>query len=398
MRLPVWLLGFANVPVGWIGGLALLTVPQLLAARHVPEPVIAAVTTAALAAGFAAFLFGPFVDIWLPRRTWATIFTVLTALAAGVAILWSSNLVALAAALVFGLLAAQLNYTAIGGWFGEMIDEGADATLGAWLNVANIGGFGVFAMVGIGVMRALPGPLAAIVLALPCLLPLLIYAVTPCPPPSSRLAHESFRQFFADLGALLRRPIVLQSLLIFLMPSASFALTNTLGGLGRDYGASESFVSVIGGAAAILAGVVGSLIVPPLAKRLPTRPLYIGIGALGALFTLSLIVLPKTPALYAAAMIGQNVAQSAALATVAVIALQSLGKDNPFAATQFGLLICASVVPITYMQMVDGHAYGAGKLTLMYLADGGLGLTACALMAVLLWRWAKPPATPSASG
>lgn len=395
MRLPVWLLGFANLPVGWVGGLALLTVPQLLAARHVPEPVIAAITTAALAAGLVAFVFGPLIDIWLPRRTWAAIFTVLTAVAIAVAIVCSSDLIALAAALVFGLLAAQLNYTAVGGWLGELIPEGKDATLGAWLGVANIGGFGVFAMVGVGAMRALPTPLAAVALATPCLLPLAIYAVTPCPPPSSRLAHESFSQFFSDLGALLRQPIVLQSLFVFLMPSASFALTNTLGGLGRDYGASEGFVSLIGGGGAIAAGVVGSLLVPPLAKRLPTRPLYLGIGALGALFTLSLIVLPRTPLLYAIALIGQNVAQSAALATVAVIALQSLGKDNPFAATQFGLLVCASVVPITYMQLIDGHAYGAGKLPLMYLADGGLGLFACVVLALLLRQWARKPRTVS---
>jgi PAT family beta-lactamase induction signal transducer AmpG len=83
-------------------------------------------------------------------------------------------------------------------------------------------------------------------------------------------------------------------------------------------------------------------------------------------------------------MIGQNLAQCAALATVNVVALQSLGSDNPFAATQFGLITCASALPITYMQLLDGHIYGAGGLTSMYLADGGLGLLACALMSGLL--------------
>jgi len=173
------------------------------------------------------------------------------------------------------------------------------------------------------------------------------------------------------------------------VPAASFALTNTLGGLGDDYHASEGFVALMGGAAGVGAGLIGSLLVPPLASRAPERWLYLGIGSIGAAFTLSLIIAPRTPVLFGVAIAGQDIAQSAALATVNVVALQSLGKDNPFAATQFGILLSASSLPITYMQLLDGHAYGRGGLTLMYLVDGGLGLLACALMASLLAFWAK---------
>ncbi len=398
-RLPVWLLGLANLPLGLGGGLALLTMPQLLASRHVPEPVIAELTTVALAPTFAVFLIGPMLDLWFSRRTYAVAATILTAVACWIGLLVSGNLFLLGAAMALAGFGTSANYVAIGGWFGSLVSEEEEAELGAWMVLANIAGFGVIAMAGILVVRAMPLPLAALVLSAPMLAPLLIYAVTPAPPPDAKLARESFGRFFQDLGHLLRQPVVLRTALLFAVPAASFALTNTLGGLGRDYGADEGFVAVIGGAAAIGTGIVGTLLVPPLAKRLPTRPLYLGIGIVGAAFTLSLIVLPHTPLLFAIAMIGENVAQSAALATVAVIALQSLGKDNPFAATQFGLLICASALPITYMQLIDGHAYGVGKLTLMYLADGGLGLLACGLMAVLFWRWSAktPPANPEAS-
>lgn len=395
--LPVWLLGFANLPLGLGGGLALLSMPQLLASRHVPEPVIAELTTLALVPSFAVFLLGPLLDIRFSRRTYAISATVLTAVAAGVGILFSADLWVLGACMFAAGLGASINYVAIGGWFGSLVEKDKDATLGAWMTAANISGFGVMAMIAIQAIRALPLPLAALALAAPNLLPLLIYAVTPSTPPDQKLAKESFGQFFRDLAHLVRQPIVLRSVLLFAAPAASFALTNTLGGLGRDYHADEAFVGVIGGAAAIGAGLVGSLLVPVLARWAPSRPLYIGVGIIGGLFTLSLIVLPHTPTIFAAAMIGENVAQSAAIALVAVIALQSLGKDNPFAATQFGLLTCASALPITYMQLLDGHAYGAGGLTLMYLTDAGLGLVACLSLAALLWRWSKPePAPPSA--
>jgi len=383
------LLGLANLPLGLTGGLALLTMPQWLAARHVPEPVIAEMTTLFLVPSFLIFVLGPLFDIWFSRRTYAIASTLVAAGSAFGTVLAGSNLVLLATAMACSSLGAVANTMAIGGWFGTLIEKEKDATLGAWMNIANAGGFGLMAAAGIGVIRALPAPAAGLVLAAPNLVPLLIYLCTPAPPPDRRLARESFGQFFKDLAALLRKPIVLQTLLLFAVPAASFALTNTLGGLGGDYRASEGFVSLMGGAAGIGAGLIGSLLVPPLATRAPARWLYLGIGSIGAAFTLSLIMAPRTPALFSIAIAGQNVAQSAAFATVNVVALQSLGKDNPFAATQFGLLLSASALPITYMQLLDGHAYGRGGLTLMYLADGGLGLLACALMSGLLAFWAK---------
>jgi len=383
----VWLLGLANLPLGLTGGLALLTMPQWLAAEHIPEPVIANMTTLALVPTFLVFLIGPVFDIWFSRRAYAIASTLVAGGGAFGTLLAGSHLGLLAAAMTCSTLGAIANTMAIGGWFGTLIEKEKDATLGAWMNVANTVGFGLIAGVGMYAIRALSAPFAGAVLAGPILAPLLIYLRTDAPPPDRRLARESFGAFFRDLAALLRRPIVLQTLLLFAVPAASFALTNTLGGLGVDYHTSESFVSLTGGAAGIGAGLIGSLLVPPLARRAPARALYLGIGSLGAAFTLGLIVAPRTPAWFAVALSGQNVAQAAALATVNVVALQSLGKNNPFAATQFGLLVCASALPITYMQFADGHAYGAGGLGLMYLVDGGLGLLACAVMSGLLTFW-----------
>ena len=69
------------------------------------------------------------------------------------------------------------------------------------------------------------------------------------------------------------------------LPCASFALTNTLGGLGADYGASEQLVAVIFGAGIVAAGLAGSLAVPLLTRRAAPVWVYIGVGASGALAT-----------------------------------------------------------------------------------------------------------------
>lgn len=382
---PVWLLGLANGPLGVSGAIALLITPQLLAAAHVPEPRIAQVTGLALVPTFIAFLVSPILDVRFSRRTYVLVFASLGALFCGLA-LANMHKVELVGWLLFGaMFAIMLTTAAGGGWLSSLIPQADESRLGAWLIVGNIAGFGIASVIGASLMHALPAPLGAIVLAAMVIVPIVaIVPFIPAPGPDRRLAKESFGQFAGDIAALVRRREVLQSLILFGAPAATFALTNTLGGLGHDFGAGERFVSLIGGAGVLAGGVVGSLLVPPLAEKLAPRPLYLCIGATGAVFTLSLILLPKVPAVFAAAMVGENVFQAAAMATANVVIFRAIGKDNPFAATQFSLLLAAMGLPLSYMQVIDGHAYGAAGLTGAFLADAGLGLAAVAVLASIL--------------
>jgi PAT family beta-lactamase induction signal transducer AmpG len=377
-------MGLTNLPLGITGAVALLIVPQLLSAAHVPEPRIAEITGLALLAGFACVPLSPILDVRFSRKTYAIAFTLLGGLLTIASLLELQNLAILGWLLFATFFSISLAVAASGGWLGSLVDKADDTRLGSWFTVANIGGFGITAIVGTSLMRALPSGLGAVVLGLLAAAPALVCLFIPGPPPDRRLASESFGQFFGDVAALVRRPSVLLTALLFIVPAASFALTNTLGGLGHDYAASERFVSLAGGAGVTVAGVIGSLLVPRLANRMSARVLYLAIGAVGALFTLALIALPHTPTVFLVAMMGENIAQSAALATANVVIFRTMGKDNPLAATEFAVLTAAVTVPITYMQVVDGHAYGSGGLPGIYLTDAGLGLAACAAMALVL--------------
>jgi PAT family beta-lactamase induction signal transducer AmpG len=386
---PVWLMGLGYLPLGVVGTVSLLTVPQLLAHNHVPEPQIAGITALAIATSYLAIPLGPLLDWRFDRRTYAILFTVLAAACDFAALLLSDNLTALTVLLFLAMMSVALVVGAVGGWFGNLVPTEAKGRLGAWFTVFNIAGGGLAAGIAINVILGLPHGRGAGIVSLMALVALPLYLWTPCPPADKRLASESFRAFAGDVLTLLRRPSVLWTLPLFLAPSASFALTNTLGGFGHDFHISDRLLSLVGLFGIPIAGVVGSLFVPPLCQRIPPRTLYLSIGLAGALFTLVLVVLAKNPATFAAALIGENVFQAAAFSAANVIILRSIGHDNPLAATQYALLIGATTVPLSYMQVIDGNAYTFARVDGSYLADALISGAACLALGLVLWFWRK---------
>lgn len=388
-NLPVWLLGLTNLPLGVTGAVGLLIAPEVLAARHVPETTIANVTALGLAGTFSFFLVAPILDVHFTRRTYAIAMSIAAAVLTFVAVLSFADVSLLGLWLFLAMLIANLNQAAVGGWFGSILPEDSDAKLGAWFTVANTVGFGITSIVGIMLVHHSTLWIAASVLAAANLLPLLIiFAVDPPADDCCRLG-ESFGRFGRELMQLPRREEVRRMFLLLILPCASFALTNTLGGLGADYRASEKLIAAIAGVGVTLAGIFGSLSVPVLGKRVPLLLLYLGIGIVGGLSTLLLVLLPHTPIIYTWAFVSQNVWQAAAFSTGNALILASLGKDNPVASTQFAVLSAAMSAPIAYMQFLDGHAYGVRGLTGLYLTDGGLDLLAGSLMSLLFFYWLR---------
>ena len=393
---PVQLMGMANLPYGFFGAVVLLAVPQLLAARHVPEAQIASVTAFALIPGFCGFLLAPVLDVRFSRRSYAFALAVLSVALMVLALESLGDLPRLAGLLFAGYGAQVLFTAAVSGWLASLTPEADESKLAAWLNVANISGFGIMAVVSVALLRVLPPLVGPLVLGALVLAPTAIFFWMPAPGADRRLAKESFGQLIGDLAHLVRQPSVLRVLPLFALPAASFALTNTLGGLGAEFGASEAVVGIAGGVGVVVAGVVGALLVPVLVKRVSPIRLYLLIGTVGALFTLLLIVLPRTPATFVLAMTGENVFQAAAFATEFTIMFASMGKANPFAATHFALLNAATCLPIAYMQLVDGHAHAWKGATGSFLADALVTLVACATLAVFVKVWRREPAAVAA--
>jgi PAT family beta-lactamase induction signal transducer AmpG len=402
-------MGLSNATIGLVGGFIVLPLPQMLAAQGVPEIKIAAVSAACLSPGFWVFLLGPMLDIRFTRRWYATLFAALAGLGLTAAVLMRAHLLVLEVLVMTAYAASVLSSNALGGWLAGVIPDVAasegdnlhheGARLSAWTQVGLFLGNGLMAAVAAEGLRRLPLWAIAPLLGALVILPAAVFPWIPVPELASsdsakstlNLARDGFRQLFIELRTLLKRREVLLTLLLFTAPTGSFALTNQLGGVSQDFHASPAFVGRMGGAVLSLAGAAACLLLPLLARWIKSLPLYLLIGTIGSLFTLALLLLPKTPATFAIAFLGENVVQALSFTAAVAICFATIGRNNPLAATQFSLLTSATVIPILYMGVLDGRIYGGHGLSRMYLIDGGLSLAACALMAAVMWRVAPPP-------
>ena len=386
----VWLMGLTNSIYGFAYAVVLVTVPQLLAARGVGEPVIANLTAVALVVSLAAFAVAPVLDTLVNRRTWSIALAIAASALTFVVLLLPTSSSMIAPALAIDALSASLFNAAIGGWLGAALPKGSDETIGTWFTIGNSFGFGLGAMSQYWLMSHLPQAVGAATIAGATLMPLALLPLMPDPRGDRRTMHESFGNLVRDVAQPVRQPVVLRILLMFILPCAAFTLTNAFGGMGRDFHASDTLVDVANGIGATLVGFMASLIGRLLLKWLPAPLTYLGIGSVGAAFTLSLLALPHTPATYLLAVIGENAAQSIAQVSQNAIVFRSIPEGGPLASSQFGVLSTALVVPYAYMQMLDGYGYKlAGSVAGSFLMDASVSLATCVALVIPVVGWLR---------
>ncbi|MGN6454079.1 MAG: hypothetical protein ACTHL7_13580, partial [Steroidobacteraceae bacterium] len=60
---PLWLMGLSNAPFGMYGGILVISVPQLLNARHVAEATISTLTAVTISPGMWSIIASPILDV-----------------------------------------------------------------------------------------------------------------------------------------------------------------------------------------------------------------------------------------------------------------------------------------------------------------------------------------------
>ncbi len=386
----VWAMGLTNAAYGYSYAAVLVTMPQVMAAHGVSEPVIAGLTALSSLASLATFLLAPVLDTLVSRRAWA-LGLGMAVVALTLALLGVPPTGPLVAPLMMAdALALVMLTTALGGWLGAALPKTMDDTIGTWFAVGNAAGFGLGALTQHWLITALPAPWGLVAVGVAASLPLALQVLIPSPDLGLKAVRESFGDLGRDLAVLVRQPLVLRIVVMFALPCAAFTLTNAFGGLGPDFHVSAGLVDVANGLGATLTGVAAALLARVLLRFVPAPLLYLGIGVVGAAFTAIVIGLPHTPAIYVAAVIGENMAQSIAQVSQNAIQFASIRRGSPIAASQFGLLTTAALLPYTYMLALDGWGYHlVGNVAGSFWMDAGLSLVACLILLVPVLHWMR---------
>jgi hypothetical protein len=100
--------------------------------------------------------------------------------------------------------------------------------------------------------------------------------------------------------------------------------------------------------------------------------------------TLGLLLLPWSATGFVMATLSENTLQALAITGAFAIQFETVGQNNPVAATTFSVMNAAMNFSITYMIWVDGRMFGRGGVTLSYVADAAISAAGCVAMAALL--------------
>jgi PAT family beta-lactamase induction signal transducer AmpG len=251
-----------------------------------------------------------------------------------------------------------------------VIDDSHYSHVGATTNVANLGAAGAFSALTVFLVRHVSPVHAAALLSLTIVAPTAMLFFIPLPASPTRGAKEVFTTFFRDLYAVLRRRDCIIGLICFIVPTASFALTNSFSSLGSDFHASEKQVTLIATTGVAIICSMGCLTGIWFCGRFLRRNVYILTGFGSAAVALFLIKAPHVFAWYAAGVLAYSFFQGVSYTAFSSFCYEIVGPASSLAATQMALLTAAANQPISYMTKIEGVVHDHSGLNGMLATDG----------------------------
>ncbi len=383
-KLPVWALGLANMPTGFVYGFISTAFGVLLTARGVSVGRVLDISYVAFSPCWWAWCLCPVLDVRFTKRGYAWFFAALAAGLLGVTVLLLDHLFWFKIALTAACTAAVFFSSAVGGMMPDMVGEAEYDRISAWFNVANLGAAGVFSWASVVLVRALPLPLAAGLLACLVFAPALLLLGFPAPPQPAGTLRANFAAMGRDLRRIVRQGRVWIGLALFLSPASCFALTNAFSSLGSDFHTPERMNTLLNGPGVALVCSVGSLLAAPLLRHWQRRTVYLLSGFAAATCAIAGVWLPHTVMMFAVVLLLYNMAQGFNYTSFYALIYEIVGPRNALAATTVAVLNAAGNFPITMMTKLEGRVYDRHGLGLMFWTDAASSIGAALLLLLVV--------------
>ncbi len=382
---------------GTFNGFVAVSLSQLLPERGVSLQRESEIATLILTASYVSFLLTPLVDCGLPRRVWAMLLAAFAVVCLAVAIPMlhaaaargghGAGAAALMLVLFLGYLANQMYTSTIGGMVPNITAPSQHGAVSAWMNIAYLALTGAGGALSVWEVRHLPRAAAMLLVPLPIVLgalPLLFLGYEDRVPAAF---SRAMRQLFANLRATARQRNYLFALLVFVLPSATFALQNLFGGMGADFHASPELTNLSVGLLFTVACALGAALGGPLSNRFDRRLLFIAPAMVAALGSLAMAFGPHTPWMFAAGMFFYNLMAGINYTATSALVFQIVGRNNPLSATQYSVCIAACNLAITGAVFLDGRGAGHSAATGALTVDAGLSLVLGTAVLLLVYRF-----------
>lgn len=399
---PPWVFGILYG--GTFNGFVAVTLSQLLPEHGVSLQRESEIATLILTASYVSFLLTPIVDCGLPRRVWAMMLAALAAVCLGTAVTLlpaagkggghGGGAMVLMLVLFLGYLCNQIYTSSIGGMVPNLVAPAKHGAVSAWLNIAYLAWTGMGGELAVWEVRHLPARVATLLVPLPIVLgalPLLWLREER----TLRPFAAAMRQLFRDLLLTARQRSFLFALVVFVVPSATFALQNLFGDMVGDFHASglPPYLSV--GVTLTVGCIVGAALGGPLSNRFDRRLLFVAPAIVAGAGSLLMAFGPHTAAVFAAGMLFYNLMAGINYTAFSALVFQIVGRDNPLSATQYSVCTAAANLAIAGAVFADGRASAHSGASGSLIMDAALSIVLGVVVLVLVWRFGggfpRPP-------
>jgi PAT family beta-lactamase induction signal transducer AmpG len=377
-----------DLTFGLVAGFVITALPFLLSKAGISVDRLATISAIAMSPTFWAFLLTPIVDVGFTRRAYAFALAIAsaTSLAASLWFFSPARLTLFTALVLIAEFAVVLQGSSVTGWISEFLPDSERGRVGGWINVANLGGGALGAMVVMSAAAYLPFRTLGLMIASAILASTLFLLRFPKPADPQLGLRQIFGGTFRSVVQTSRQPQVLTGFLLFLSPVSCVAAINLFAGLGNEFHAASQWVVWSTGAGAAITSALGSILGGYIADRVDRGLLYLSGGILAGVCAVVMATTPHTQAIFIAGVLVYNGVAGVCYAGFSSLAFQLVGTRNATAATQFGLFAAATNGAIVYMTWLDGQGFRLFGTRGLLLVDG-LAAISAAIPLLMFLRW-----------
>ena len=388
---PPWLFAFAGMAYGVANIFTGQLMPKLTDEAHVSLSTISKFTFLLFIPAAFQFLYAPIVEFGPRRRVWVVMLAAASAVSLVIALsmhLPGQTIPFLAFGFVAQLLAALIS-AAAGGLLATTIEDQRRGAASAWYNVGNLSGGGLAAFVslellGEGVQQVVVGLVVAVMLVGPAVVILLVHE------PARTKEHsigESFQHMLSGVWSILSSKIGIITVLLFLSPVGTAAMTNFFSAMKNDFGASDRLVAIAAGGLSAPVTAIGALVGGYLCDRYNRRVMYLWSGALTAVVAVGITQAPHSPTTYIVGATVYNLVTGFCYSSFTATVLETVGTATKGASTLYALCVSAGNIAIAWVGVVDTAFKDGYGIDGVFIADAVLNIAGVALLALLFWKF-----------